>query len=394
MGLFGFTKMKILTKLSAHLKFIIGLFLFWRILLIIISISASNFPLGSTTRYLGGGPINFHLFPQLFAWANFDGEHFLAIAIFGYKQLEQAFFPIYPILINFFANPFSFNLFSSILSSTIAGLIISNASFLLALIILFELLNLDFSKKISFLTLLVIVSFPLSFYFGALYSESLFLLLTVLSFYFARKGRWAEASLVGALSSATRVFGILLFPALLLEAWQQKVPFRKAVWILLVPVGLFSYMAYQYVNSGDPLAFYNLQKIVGEQHQSGIILLPQVYYRYLKMLFAVDMNNPIYQTIVLEFGVGIIFLLLPIYGYFKKVRLSYLVYAMSGFLITTIQGSFSSLPRYIIVLFPSFLALTILINKLPNILKMMFFIISLLLLFIETTLFLRGYWVA
>lgn len=381
-------------KISSHIKSIIALFLFWRIFLIIISIITINIPLGSTTRYLGGGPNNFHLSPLLFSWANFDGEHFLAIAIFGYKQLEQAFFPIYPLLINFFASPFFFNLFNSILSSTIIGLIISNAFFFLALIILFELLNLDFSKNISFLTLLVIITFPLSFYFGALYSESLFLLLTVLSFYFARKGRWREASLVGALSSATRVFGILLFPALLLEAWQRKVSFRKMAWLFLIPVGLISYMIYQYVNFGNPLAFYNLQKVVGEQHQPGITLLPQVYYRYMKMLLTVDIHNPIYQTIVLELIVGIIFLLLPIYGYFKKIRLSYLVYAMSGFLLTTVQGSFSSLPRYVIVLFPSFLALSIFVNRLPKFFKILFFIISFFILFIETTLFLRGYWVA
>ncbi len=386
--------MKILTKISAHIKLITGLFLFWRILLICFSITALNFPLASVNRYLGGGAINFHLSPQLFAWANFDGEHFLAIAIFGYKQLEQAFFPVYPLLIDFFASPFSFNLFSSILSSTIVGLIISNASFLFALIMLFELLNLDFSKKISLLTLLVIISFPLSFYFGALYSESIFLLLTVLSFYFARKGRWFEASIIGALSSATRVFGILLLPALLIEARQQKIPLRKLIWLFLIPAGLISYMVYQYINFGDGLAFYNLQKVVGEQHQSGIVLLPQVYYRYIKMLLTTDFQNPIYQTIVLEFLVGIMFLLLPIYGYFKKIRSSYLVYAFTGYILTTIQGSFSSLPRYVIVLFPSFLALTIFVNNLSRPYKVLFFAISIIFLFIETTLFLRGYWVA
>lgn len=386
--------MKILSNIRLTSLIIIALFLAWRIILILFSLVAVNFPLGSTTRYLGGGSINFHLLPELFAWANFDGEHFLSIAIFGYKELEQAFFPIFPMIINFFAGPFSSNLFTSLLFSTIAGLIISNASFLLALILLFELLNLDYSKKLSFITLLVLLFFPTSFYFGALYSESLFLLLTVLSFYLARKGKWMEASAVGAISSATRIFGIILLPALLIEAWQQKVPFRKMVWLFMIPLGLGIYMIYQYLNFGDPLAFYNLQKVVGEQHQSGIILLPQVYFRYIKMLLTVDMHNPIYQTIILEFLVGITFFLLPIYGYLKKIRYSYLVYAMIGFLLTTVQGSFSSLPRYVIILFPGFLALAIFVSSLPKFFRVVFFLISFLFLFAETTLFLRGYWVA
>lgn len=385
--------MKVLSNIRSTTLIIIALFLTWRIVLISLSSLAVNFPLGSKTSYLGGGAMNF-LLPQLFSWANFDGEHFLSIAIFGYKQLEQAFFPIFPLIINFFASPFYSNLASSLLSSAVVGLIVSNASFLIALILLFELLNLDYSKKISLLTLIVLVIFPTSFYFGALYSESLFLLLTVSSFYLARKGRWIEASFIGALSSATRVFGILLLPALLVEAWQQKVALKKVIWIFLIPLGLIIYMIYQYLNFGDPFAFYNLQKVVGEQHQSGVILLPQVYFRYIKMLLTVDIQNSIYQTIVLEFMVGIIFFLLPIYGYFKKIRFSFLVYAMAGFLITTIQGSFSSLPRYILVLFPSFLALAIFVSNLPKLFRIVFFIVSLIILFLETTLFLRGYWVA
>ena len=381
-------------SISFSVKIIIGLFLIWRVILILVSIHSVNFPLGSTDRYLGAGPVNFYLLPQFFAWANFDGEHFLSIAIFGYKQLEQAFFPIYPLLINFFTHPFHTNLFTTILASIIIGLIISNGSFLISLILLFELLNLDYSKKISYLSIIVLLLFPTSFYFGALYSESLFLLLTVASFYFARKKRWFEASMLGALSSATRIFGILLFPALLIEAMQQKVSLKKMMWLILIPSGLGLYMIFQYVNFGDPLAFYNLQKLVGEQHQSGIILLPQVYYRYTKMILTVDRYNPIYQTILLEFLVGIFFFLLPIYGYLKKIRASYLFYAITGFLLTTVQGSFSSLPRYVVILFPSFLILAIVVNKLPKLLKGILIIVCILLLSMEATLFLRGYWVA
>lgn len=380
--------------MSSNFKILI-LFFTWRFGLFLVLLFAINFiPQGSTDRFLGGGSFNYNIAPELFSWANFDGEHYLSIAIFGYKEFEQAFFPVYPMLVSFFSKPFSTDLFSSLFNSTIAGLLISNVSFLSSLFILFKLISLDFSKKIALTTIILLLFFPTSFYFGSVYNESLFLLLIVSSFYFARKKRWLLSSIFGFIASATRVFGFLLLPALLLEVYQQKAKLSKVFWILSIPLGLFLYMFYQYLVAGDPLAFYHLQGRVGEQHQQGIILLPQVYYRYIKMLLTVDYMQPIYQTIILEFATGIFFLILPIYGYFKKVRISYLVYAMLGFLLPTIQGSFSSLPRYVIVLFPSFLAAGLWFSSIPKIVKIIVLFSLGLMLCLETSLFLRGYWVA
>lgn len=382
-------------KLAGDPFKIMLLFLSWRLVLIIVLLFSTNFvPLAQIDRFLGGGPKNFQISPEVFSWANFDGEHYLSIAIFGYKELEQAFFPVYPMLISFFAKPFSPDLFSALLNSTIVGLLISNISFLMALLVIFKLISLDFSKKIAFFTIFLLLFFPTSFYFGSVYNESLFLLLSVSSFYFARKKGWLLSSMFGFIASATRVFGLLLLPALLVEAYQQKAKFSKVFWIILIPFGLILYMLYQYLTVGDPFAFYHLQERVGEQHQQGIVTLPQVYYRYIRMLLTVDTTSSIYQTIILEFVTGILFFLLPVYGYFKKIRLSYLVYAMLGFLLPAIQGSFSSNPRYIIVLFPSFLAAALWFSSVDKALKIVVLFSLSLMLLLETALFLRGYWVA
>lgn len=382
-------------NLNSPIFKILLIFLTWRFALIVISFFAINFvPLAQIDRFLGGGFVNYTISPHLFSLGNFDGEHYLSIAIFGYKHLEQAFFPVYPLLISFFAIPDQFNLLTSLVNSTIVGLVISNVSIVLALIFLFELIKMDFPKKIAYLTIIFLLIFPTSFYFGSLYNESLFLLLSVLSFYSVRKGNWFLAGIFGMIASSTRVFGVLLLPALLIEAWQQKENFSKFFWVLLIPIGLGVYMWYLNATVGDPIAFYNFQTLVGEQHQKGIIILPQVYFRYIKMILTTSTQNPIFQTIVLEFFVGLVFFLLPIYGYFKKIRLSYLVYAMLSFLIPAIQGSFSSAPRYALVIFPSFLALAIFwsgLSKLPKVILLSFSGVALI---IETALFLRGYWVA
>lgn len=371
------------------------IFLTWRIFLILALVFALSFlPLGYTDRFLGGGSVNYHLVPEVFSWANFDGEHYLSIAIFGYKGLEQVFFPIFPILISILSKPFTSDFFSALLSGTLTGLFISNVSFFLSLIIFRKLIEIDFSKKISLLSILILAAFPTSFFFGAVYNESLFLLISLSAFYFARKGNWFWAAVLGGFSSATRIFGILLFPAFFIEAYQQKAKFHKFFWIFLIPLGLGIYMFYQYLTVGDPLAFYNLQKFVGEQRQSGFTLLPQVYFRYIKMLITVDFYNPIYQTILLEFAMGILFFILPIYGVFKKIRLSYIMYVLLGLLLSTIQGSFSSVPRYMLVFFPSFIAAALWLSNKSLVFKLTIITLSALLLFFETVLFLRGYWIA
>jgi hypothetical protein len=374
---------------------IFALFFVWRIgLFIVLIFSIKILPLAYIDRFLGGGIVNYTQTPEILAWANFDGEHYLAIAINGYKGLEQAFFPIYPIMTAFFARPFYNSPELALYPTVFSGLFISNLSFLAALYFLWKLVRLDYSHRVSWWTLIVLILFPTAFYFGALYSESTFLLLAVTSFYAARRGNWWLAALLGAIASATRIFGILLFPALILEAWQQRESFRKYFPLALIPTGLLAYMYYQWKLVGDPLAFYRLQKIVGEQHQSGLTLLPQVYYRYVKMLATVTKQDPIYQTIILEFVTGILFFFLPIYGFFKKVRWSYLFFALSGFLTPTIQGSLSSVPRYIIVFFPSFIVLALIIDKWPKWARVLYCLISCLLLILEAALFFRGYWVA
>jgi hypothetical protein len=395
-------------NISQDFAVLTGIFLMWRFLLFVFQyIAINHVPLGNTDRFLGGGSLLYSVFPEIFSWANYDGEHYLSIAIIGYRGLEQAFFPVYPSLIRIiyellspvFPKIIIDNLGNQLFYSTIIGLLIANIAVYCCVILLWRLVVLDYSKKIANLTITSFLLFPTSFYLVSLYNESLFLLFVLTSFYLIRtqkkagQGRWFLGSVVGIISSATRIFGILLLPSFLLEMIQQKRSFKNSFWILFVPLGLLLYMGYQWKDAGDPLAFYNLQKIVGEQHQSGITLLPQVYYRYTKMLFTVNPSDSIYITIAFEYLVGLMFFVLPIYGFSKKMRMSYVFYALVGFLIPTIQGSFSSVPRYILAFFPSFIALGIFLSG-RKYFRILYFAGSFILLMVFCMMFLRGYWVA
>ncbi len=377
-------------KKENPLKIILPLFIIWKAVLFLSLLVGFLFIKRFSNNFFGGGLSNYNDLPNIYSWANFDGEHYLSIAIRGYGALEQAFFPLYPGLISFFVN-FSPN---NLLLATISGILISNLAWLVALYVFYKLLRIDYDYQFSIGVIICLLVFPTSFYFNAVYSESVFFLLTLLTFYFYRKEKYFYSGIIGMLASATRVFGIIIFFSILAEALINRKKLKKIYPIFLMPLGILSYMIFLWLKIGDPLAFYNLQLIVGEQHQRGIVLLPQVWYRYIKILGTINPFNLATQSVLLELLVGIAFFILPIYGYFKKIKLSYLFFAFFSFLAPTIQGSFSSSPRYVIVLFPMFVSLYFLVNKLALPLRIMVMILSIIALLFEAALFLRGYFVA
>ena len=133
----------------------------------------------------------------------------------------------------------------------------------------------------------------------------------------------------------------------------------------------------------------------GEQRSATPIMLPQVFYRYIfKILPSLNYSYfPVVFTTFLEFLIGLLFLFLSIVSFFK-MRLSYFLFLSLGYLFPTLSGSFSSLPRYVLVLFPAFLLTALWVQKMPATIR--FFIYGLLFVgsVVSTALFVRGFWVS
>jgi len=383
-------------------KFIFSSFFLWRTSLFIFLFLAFKY-LPLQNNFLGGGITNYLAKPYLWSWLNFDGEHYLSIVYQGYLPLTYFYFPLFPILakvISFFLN---FLLSRGMEKMALSGLIVSNLSFFTGLIFLWKLLKLDFKENIIQNAVLLLILFPTSFYFGSFYTESLFFLLTILSFYFARKGNWLLAGIFGGLSTATRITGLALLPAFLIEIWQNnkdsKEKITKLIYplasTLLIPLGLIFFMFYQWKATGDPLNFLNQVFIFGSQRSSNFILLPQVFYRYFfKIIPSLNYSYlPVVFTTFMELIVALLFLATSIIA-FLKLRLSYALYLTIGYLIPTLSGSFSSLPRYVLILFPGFLLFSLYFDKIPKSIQFLILFLLTILLGFSTMLFARGYWVS
>ena len=196
--------------------------------------------------------------PLLAPLARWDSVWYLRIADSGYggDPARAAFFPLYPLLVRSVGMLFG----GSEGALLVAAYLISLAAFLGALALLHRLVVLELGPRYTRAALLLLAVFPAAVYFGAPYSESLFLLLAVGAFYAARTGRWAWAGACAGLASGTRSAGVLLLIPLALIWWSSRPRRgREGAWLLLAPAGLVAYVAWLGLVEGDVLRFLDVQ---------------------------------------------------------------------------------------------------------------------------------------
>lgn len=391
-----------------------GLFTIWRSILFLMSMVADrflryqpSFPYAETILEPSGLPRWFY------SWANFDGVHYLTIAEKGYvgTGLIQAFFPFFPSVLM----RSLYLLTAGHINLVLTGMIITNAAALLALLLWFSFLKSQFNIQKAYVGTLLLLFFPTSFFLVTYYTESIFFAAIIGSFLLARRKHWLLAGLSCAVATGTRVVGVFLLPALLLELWlqwrsqQQQQPtllrpvlsqvldFTRSQWknmlcVLVGSLGLIGYMAYLAKTFGDPLYFLHVQSEFGAGRTEGFVSYPQVLWRSIKILLTAEPWTLRYYTYVLEFLAGFIGLIGLLVAS-MKVRLSYIIFALGAFFTPTFTGTFSSMPRYILVCFPLYFILMNLLVDRPRLRTIILGVFSISLV-VNTVMFIQGYWLS
>jgi hypothetical protein len=213
--------------------------------------NAHNFDNPALTHPIGG--LGDALLSPLARW---DTTWYLGIAHSGYDGPSTAFFPLYPLLVRGLAPG------GSPAALLVMSYAVSLAALAGALYLLHRLVALELGEGTARLAVPMLALFPGALWLGAPYSESLFLLLSVGTFYAARTGRWAWAGACAGLASATRSAGIVLLVPLLV-LWWQSTPrrLRDLAWIGLAPAGLAAYSLYLAASLGDGFAYLHLQQV-------------------------------------------------------------------------------------------------------------------------------------
>jgi hypothetical protein len=322
--------------------------------------------------------------------ARWDSVWYLQIAHAGYfSRQSSGMFPLYPLLIRAGS--------AFLHSELIVGMAISLVSVIAALMILERLITLDFDQATARVTVLLIAFFPVAFFLSAVYTESLYLLLSVGALYAARRNRWAVAGMLGGLTAATRSTGILITVPLLIMYlygprslprrdassawWQPRYPLQRSVaWLALVPVGLMAFLAYLGITHGQPLATYHAQQIYWGHNFAGpfggigkaIISLPDDVRRVLAGTGKiVGPRDPVSWSAHDLIDLGFLsYAVVGLIAAWRRVPFAYLAYTI---LLLALATSFpngleplQSISRYTMVAFPLFIGWALLLKRLPR----------------------------
>jgi hypothetical protein len=308
--------------------------------------------------------------------ARYDSAWFLSIAEGGYAgNLQTVFFPLYPATIALVG--------LTGLPQVVAGILLSCGFAIAALYLLHRLVELDFGLLEARNTVWIVAWLPVALFLSAVYSEALFLLLTVGSFYAGRLGRWWLAALLGALAAATRSSGILMVaPLLVLYLYGPRAdrspdgagggigprykPRLDILWIALVPIGLIGYLAYLHWATGDPFAPFASQDHWRRSFEplAGIPLGFYAAYRSITdVTFGIHPELP--MRVIRHFGELAFLIGAGSLLWFGRRRLpaAYTTLAALSLAMTVsvpARGEpLKSLPRFTLVIFPLWVALAL-----------------------------------
>jgi hypothetical protein len=316
-------------------------------------------------------------------WSHWDGEHYVALAMGGYlnppDSVSPAFFPLYPLLMRSFAELFGGPISKEALS--VWGPLLSLLFLPFALYFIYQIALDEFDERVAKGAVLILAFFPTTFFLNAAYTESLFLALSAGALWAVRVRKdLLLACVLAALAGATRNVGVFLMVPLMYEWIKDIESFRwRGIYLLLAPGGLLAYMGYLWVRFGDPLLFYSAQESWGRQatgpldtasralgsaaEGAGRLIDPGLWANPTlgnvahHLAGAVNFFNLVFFVfagVVLLAGLKELPLSLTIYG---------LLLVAPATLFGTPESPLMGTPRYVLVAFPVFIVLGLLLRN-------------------------------
>lgn len=361
---------------------VISLILIWLIVVNLFAlISLNRLNLAPDTAYTWISPKDFSPKPSwnlLSLHTHWDSIWYLDIAQNGYSykgtnQLSNiVFFPLYPFLIKVGS-------FLTLGNFELSGWIVSTTCLILASIYLYKLIKQFHPQVDPFLVIIFLLVFPTAFFLNSIYNESLFLFLSISCFYYTFKKNYVLASIFGFFAALTRLTGILLFIPVIFEFLEIQ-NFRPKIRLsilsaLLIPLGTFLFLLFHYLAYGDFLLFLKVESWWGRAFK-----LNAEHFQLLTNPAVVNFSLDVFYMVMV---------LIAIFFVFKKLKVSYALYMLGSVLIPLSTGTFMSIERYILPLFPLYILLASLKN---DYLRFSLLLLSTLFFALNIILFVNNYW--
>jgi hypothetical protein len=314
-------------------------------------------------------------FPALLLWDRWDAPHYTDLIIYGYRAVDPGnlvdpsgyrqvspgdlglyivFYPLFPWAGAVVNTVVQHPVWSAFIVSGVASVFVAP--------LLYRLVRHDESPDVALRSAWFLLIFPTAYFLHIGYTEALFMSLVIGSFLAARTDRWWLAGLLGGLAALTRINGLVLLLALPVEAatqWYMQAPGeRRFRWrwlaIGLVVVGFAIYLGLNYALYGTPFQFLHVQ----QEHWFKSLASPVDAIKSAFGWFESDVSDEVLMYGVLE----LLFVAIGFVGTIVaaiRFRPSWFAW-MAGNLVLFVSTSFLlSTPRYVLTLFPLFVALAL-----------------------------------
>jgi hypothetical protein len=273
-----------------------------------------------------------------------DSYWYLDIAQNGYylrgpeSLANVVFFPLYPLLVRAMGSLVGGDL-------VLAGWIVSSVFLALSIFMLTRLtqeFHPELDPKLPAVFLLV---YPTAFFLNAVYTESLFLFLSLAVVYCTLKRNFLLAGIWSAFASATRMPGLFLCLLVLIEfiqAYGWRGLFSRRVWPLaLAPLGTLAFFLYLWAAFGDFFIFLKVESAFGRGFELG-----SSFFKFR--------NNPDVIHTLLDFSYTVAMIVFSLIA-MRRLRLSYGAYMLVSVGIVLLSGTALGIARYGMVMFPIYL---------------------------------------
>lgn len=318
-----------------------------------------------------------------------DTNHYILLADQGYgvRPFSNAFYPLYPWAIRYLSPLFLGN-------SVATAWVISNAVSLLIPIYLYRLSCLFWPPAQARKMVLLLLAFPTAFFLSVAYSESLFLALCVMAFYYLFKKNILFACILCFLLPLTRAQALLfIVPVVTLflqTAMGPKGDWWEASKVYLPPVaatgaGIAAYFLFCFWQLGDPFAGIDAQQHSIAQNSIANLLRPGLWF--IRNFLTLEPTLHDFTTSLIDRSLFV--LSLPVLvGVWRTQHRAIAMYAIVTLLVPALAGNFMSYSRHLMLVFPLFMYLGLKLKH-PELLAIPMFAVQVLFVVMHTS----GLWV-
>ena len=302
-----------------------------------------------------------------------DAGWYLDVAVHGYRwspaaegQQNVAFFPAFPALMSLGAALVNagnepeglgarLNNERYFVLHVAAGLFIALGAFLWGLAYVYRLAREDLDDRSATSAILLLCAFPFAVFYGAPYSENLFLLATAAAFFHTRRGDWGAACTWGALAGLTRPNGFALCVPLALLALRARARPPRAWLAAAAPLGgLAAFSLYLLVHTGNPLAWLDAHGAWGRSTSvTNMLLAVPLEFRSGEVLYNRTLGEPLRW---LDGGAALLALALAV-PLTRRLGWAYGSWGVVNLALAIGSGGLLSVGRLVSTLFPLFIYL-------------------------------------